>query len=68
MAICSVCGKEFDLDEAKERFDDYFSDEGLTYDADVDGVECADCAIADTNSGIGGWNAMPDEYKNTYDD
>ncbi len=68
MATCSRCGKSFDVDETREKFDDYFSSEGgVTYDEMGDGM-CAECAIADTNDGLSGWNAMPDEYKNTYDD
>lgn len=67
MATCSRCGKSFDVDDARSEYDDYFSGQGITYDEDGDGM-CAECAIADTSDGLSGWDAMPDEYKNTYDD
>ena len=54
MATCSRCGKSFDVDDARSEYDDYFSGQGITYDEDGDGLS--------------GWDAMPDEYKNTYDD
>lgn len=67
MATCSRCGKSFDVDDARSEYDSHFAGEGITYDEAGEGM-CAECAIADTNDGISGWNAMPDEYKNTYDD
>lgn len=65
MAVCERCGKKFDLDDAKDEFDEYFSsweEDAVTYDEVVDNCYCAECAINETRNGISGWNAMPDEF------
>ncbi len=69
MSVCSKCGKSFSESSAREQFDNYFTlqgEAGVTYDQMGEGM-CAECAIEETNDGLSGWNAMPDEYKNTYD-
>ncbi|WP_159599125.1 hypothetical protein [Agromyces humi] len=51
MAKCVRCGKEFDVDDSREEFNDEF-DGDVDYDEEYAGEVCANCAIPDTESNI----------------
>jgi len=47
--ICTRCGAEFDVDEARDEYNSEF-DGSISYDEEYDGDVCANCAISEANS------------------
>ncbi|MDQ0664718.1 hypothetical protein QFZ35_003216 [Arthrobacter ulcerisalmonis] len=52
MATCDVCKKEFDVDEAREQFDEEFEGDFDYAEETEGGPQCADCAGARISSDI----------------
>lgn len=51
MAKCCVCGKRFNVKDARSEYNSEF-DGGLDYDDDFEGEVCADCAISTSQSNM----------------
>ena len=51
MEKCCMCGKEFNVDEARSEYNAEF-DDALEYDDSYGGEVCADCAICESESNM----------------
>ena len=51
MAKCCMCGKKFNVSEARSEYNSEFDDE-IDYDEEYGSEVCADCAICNTSSNM----------------
>lgn len=65
MAVCENCGKRYNVKGAKARFHEHYfarGDDDMWYDDYVSSDLCADCAIEETNEGMGTYSHMAEYF------
>lgn len=64
MAVCENCGKRYNVKSAKAKFHDYYfaMGEERWYDDYVTSDLCGDCAVEETDEGMGTYNHMSEYF------